>query len=113
MALPMDEQRILEEMERVLAADDPRLAAQLASFGRPGLGYAIRTRRMRSLLTVAMLATVAVLIYAMIAFRLGGVSPGSRAAHHATRTTSFVSRTGATAGPAPEPGRAPHATVRQ
>ncbi|HXP20894.1 MAG TPA: DUF3040 domain-containing protein [Streptosporangiaceae bacterium] len=105
----MDEQRILEEMERVLAADDPRLAAQLASFGRPGLGHAIRTRRVRSLLTLAMLATVAVLIYAMIAFRLGGVPHGPRPPHHATRTASVVSDRD---WPPPQPVRAPHATIR-
>ena len=109
MALPMDEQRILEEMERMLAADDPRLAAQLASFGRPGLGHAIRTRRVRSLIALAMLAAVAVLIYAMIAFRLGGGPHGTSPEHHATRSASAVSgaRQAAPDSPPPRPARGP------
>ena len=37
MALSMDEQRILDEMERKLAGDDPLLASRLTSFGRPGV----------------------------------------------------------------------------
>ena len=43
MALSMDEQRILAEIERQLADDDPSLAARLSTFGRPGL--AARRRR--------------------------------------------------------------------
>ena len=48
MALSMDEQRILEEMERKLADDDPLLASRLTSFGRPGLAALMRSRRSRS-----------------------------------------------------------------
>src|SRR5215471_9420121 len=70
----MDEQRILDEMERVLAADDPRLAAKLAAFGRPGVSQAWRTGRARltlALMVVAVVAAVAVVVYLMSAFRLG------------------------------------------
>ena len=36
MALSMEEQRILAEIEQRLAKTEPALAARLASFGRPG-----------------------------------------------------------------------------
>ena len=38
MALSMDEQRILAEIERRLAADDPYLAGNLSAFTRPRPG---------------------------------------------------------------------------
>jgi hypothetical protein len=74
----MDEQRILEEMERMLAADDPRLAARLSAFGQPGVGQVFRTRRakaMLSLLLVAVIAAAASVIYMMSVFRPGGMTP--------------------------------------
>ena len=74
MALPMDEQRILDEMERMLAADDPRLAARLAAFGRPGLGQVLRTGRARAtaaVMVVAVVVAVGVVVYLMSALRLG------------------------------------------
>ncbi len=52
MALSMDEQRILEEMERKLADDDPLLASRLTSFGRPGLAALMRSRRARIVLSL-------------------------------------------------------------
>jgi len=73
----MDEQRILEEMERMLAADDPKLAARLAAFGQPGFGHVLRTRRARATLSVMVLVVitaVAAVIYMMSAFRLGTVN---------------------------------------
>ena len=78
MALPMDEQRILDEMERMLAADDPRLAARLAAFGQPGFGQALRTRRARASLSVMVLvliAAVAAVIYLMSVLRPGEIGP--------------------------------------
>jgi hypothetical protein len=89
VALPMDEQRILEEMERMLAADDPRLAARLAAFGQPGVGQVLRTRRARavlSLLTLAVIAAAAAVIYMMSAFRIGVNAPN--APHTFTSTAS-------------------------
>ena len=77
MALPMDEQRILEEMERMLAADDPRLAARLSAFGQPGVGQVFRSRRAKavlSLLMVAVIAAAASVIYMMSVFRPSGVT---------------------------------------
>ncbi len=58
MALPMDEQRILEEMERMLAADDPALI---------------------------LIAAVAAVIFMMSSFRsgLGTNGPGQRSTQQA------------------------------
>jgi len=92
----MDEQRILDEMERMLAADDPRLAARLAAFGQPGFGQALRTRRARATLSVMVLvliAAVAAVIYLMSVLRPGPISqtpghgPGQRSSATPNRTT--------------------------
>jgi len=83
----MDEQRILDEMERMLAADDPRLAARLAAFGQPGFGQALRTRRARATLSVMVLvliAAVAAVIYLMSVLRPG--TPASPAPPRQTAT---------------------------
>ena len=85
MALPMDEQRILEEMERTLAAEDPRLAARLASFGRPGFGQVLRSRRARSLVTLAIFAIIALLIYAMSTLRFTVAVHGPGSGQHVSR----------------------------
>ena len=113
MALPMDEQRILEEMERMLAADDPKLAARLAAFGQPGFGQVLRTRRARATLSVMLLiliAAVAAVIYLMSALRppaaTNGPGPQSSqtASPQSSRTTpqarvSARSASGASARP--------------
>lgn len=72
MALSMDEQRILAEIERRLAADDPGLASCLTTFRRPGPGTVFRSPRARiigSLFTVLLVALVSLMVYAMIPFR--------------------------------------------
>jgi len=72
MALSMDEQRILAEIERRLAADDPSLASSLSTFRRPGPGTVLRSPRARiigSLFTVLLVAVVSLMVYAMIPFR--------------------------------------------
>ena len=43
MALSMDEQRALAEIERRLAADDPGLATCLTAFRRPGPAAVLRS----------------------------------------------------------------------
>jgi len=88
MALPMDEQRILEEMERMLAADDPKLAARLAAFGQPGIGHVLQSRRARTTLSMIILllvAAVVAVVYMMAAFRPGSASPGSGPAQHSSQ----------------------------
>lgn len=72
MALSMDEQRMLAEIERRLAAEDPGLAARLSSFRRPRPAAGLRTPRGKvigSLCTVVLLAVIGMTVYAMIAVR--------------------------------------------
>ena len=90
MALSMDEQRMLAEIERRLAAEDPGLATRLSSFRRPRPAAGLRSARGKiivSICTVVLLAVIAVTVYAMIAFRshtlktpLGGQSASSNSA---------------------------------
>jgi Protein of unknown function (DUF3040) len=75
MALSMDEQRVLAEIERRLAADDPGLATCMTSFRRPGPATVLRSPRARiigSLFTVLLVAMVSLMVYAMIPFRAHG-----------------------------------------
>jgi hypothetical protein len=72
MALSMDEQRMLAEIERRLGAEDPGLAAKLSSFRRPGPAARLRSPRGKivgSLFAVAVVAVVSMMVYAMIPFR--------------------------------------------
>jgi hypothetical protein len=71
VALSQDEQRMLAEIERRLSAEDPRLAARLSSFRRPGTGGSFRTPRGKivgSLFAVALVAVVSMMVYAMVPF---------------------------------------------
>ena len=84
MALSQDEQRMLAEIERRLAADDPGLASCLTTFRRPGPATVLRSPRARiigSLFTVLLVAMVSLMVYAMIPFRAHGarapVSPSA------------------------------------
>jgi Protein of unknown function (DUF3040) len=72
MALSMDEQRMLAEIERRLAAEDPGLASCMTTFRRPSPARVLRSPRTRligSLFTVLLVAVVALMVYAMIPFR--------------------------------------------
>jgi Protein of unknown function (DUF3040) len=72
MALPMDEQRILDEIERGLANADPRLAARLSSFGFQRRALTLRSRRARlvaSCITVVVVAAMSLVVYALVPFR--------------------------------------------
>jgi len=60
MALSMDEQRILDEIERGLASSDPTLASRMASFGAPRGPLTARMRRIRLLASFSTLMVVAV-----------------------------------------------------
>jgi len=78
VALSMDEQRILDGMERKLADDDPRLASRLAGFGEPRFGAALGSGRARAavvLLSLALAALVTLMVYSMRPF------PAGEAAH--------------------------------
>jgi Protein of unknown function (DUF3040) len=90
MALSMEEQRILDAMERGLAGDDPRLASRLAAFGQPrlpGLAGSGRARAVFVLLSLALAALVTLMIYQM---RPLPAAPG-RPAHPAQRARVVTS----------------------
>ncbi len=104
MALSMDEQRILAEIERQLAGDDPSLAARLTTFGRPGLAASLRTPRGRvliSFLTVAVVALLSLMVYSLVPFR---VLP-ARGTH--ARSTAAPSRSEQVTRTSPPPVASP------
>jgi hypothetical protein len=82
MALSMDEQRALAEIEKRLASEEPALAACMTAFRRPGPALMLKSPRARilgSLLTVALVAAISLMVYAMIPFRTHGThSPAQR-----------------------------------
>jgi cytoskeletal protein RodZ len=100
----MDEQRMLAEIERRLSAEDPRLAARLSSFKRPGPGVTLRTPRGKligSLFAIALVAVVSMMVYAMVPFRAHGPkttsSPqASTSAPHYAAPASASANTSAT-----------------
>jgi hypothetical protein len=73
MALSMDEQRILDGMERRLADDDPRLATRLTAFGQPRLPRlgSGKTRAAVVLISLALAAMVTLMVYSMRPFPAG------------------------------------------
>jgi len=98
MALSQDEQRMLAEIERRLAADDPGLASCLTTFRRPGPGTVLRSPRARivgSLFTVLLVAMVSLMVYAMVPFR----------AHMLRHTPAQTSNTAISAPTSSEPSR--------
>ena len=89
MALSQDEQRMLAEIERRLASDDPGLASCLTTFRRPGPATVLRSPRARiigSLFTVLLVAMVSLMVYAMIPFR-------THVPRHAPATTTAPANT--------------------
>jgi cytoskeletal protein RodZ len=83
----MDEQRMLAEIERRLAAENPGLASDLTSFRKPSRVSVLRSTRARvigSLFTVVVVAMVSLMVYAMLPFRSGGRTVGN----HPVTTTS-------------------------
>jgi hypothetical protein len=102
MALSMDEQRALAEIERRLAADDPGLATCLTAFRRPGPANVLRSPRARiigSLFTVLLVAMVSLMIYAMIPFRTHGTTVPRSATSPAASAKSNPGQTNLSAGP--------------
>jgi Protein of unknown function (DUF3040) len=72
VALSMEEQRILAEIEQRLARTEPALAARLSSFGRPGAVSVLRSPRVRILASCAALVVVTVvslIVYALLPLR--------------------------------------------
>ena len=65
VALSMEEQRILDEIERKLAGDDPRLASRFNSFGQHRLPSTFTSARARTISCVVALALIAVVTVMM------------------------------------------------
>jgi hypothetical protein len=102
MALSMDEQRVLAEIERRLAADDPGLATCLTSFRRPGPATVLRSPRARiigSLFTVLLVAMVSLMVYAMIPFRAHGARTPTTPGTGAITVSASGARIGAASAP--------------
>jgi hypothetical protein len=105
MALSMEEQRILAEIERQLAGEDPALAVRLSRFGRPGLAAALKTPRGRvlaSFLVVGVVALLSLMVYSLMPLRVapdGGAGSRSTAAPSQPAQAAQAS-TPATAAPA-------------
>jgi hypothetical protein len=104
MALSMDEQRMLAEIERHLAAEEPGLATNLARLRKPGRASIFRSTRARvigSLFTVVVVAMASLMVYALLPFRSGGRTTG----HQPVTSTSTSSGPGpAKIGAAPGSG---------
>lgn len=118
MALSMDEQRILAEIERRLAADDPYLAGNLSAFTRPRLGASIRAAKGRLLATVVAVAAVALaalVIYSFVPFRViarqNDQPPGQQTTQQATArppaATASASPVASSSLPPPPSARRP------
>ena len=113
MALSQDEQRVLAEIERRLAAEDPRLASSLATFRRPSPAALLRSPRARivgTLFSVLLVAAISLMFYATSPFRdHGGRAPAPPTAASQGRAT--IAATG-TAGQLHAPQQAPSASGR-
>jgi hypothetical protein len=73
MALSMEEQRILAEIEHRLAADDPHLAGSLSAFTRPRLAasfLASKGRLVAAVVAIAAVALAAIVVYSFVPFRV-------------------------------------------
>jgi Protein of unknown function (DUF3040) len=100
MALSMDEQRMLAEIERRLAAEDPGLATRLSSFRRPGPAAGLRTTRGKiigSICTVVLLAVIGLTVYAMMPFRANSSKAPTSRLSSAQPSTSAPVRVGGVA----------------
>ena len=90
VALSMEEQRMLDLMERKLADTDPRLAARLRAFGQPGTARmppVLRSRRARFLLVVISMALAAIAAVMVYSIRSAPASPARGVTHSRTRVT--------------------------
>ena len=86
MALSMEEQRILAEIENELARSEPALAAYLSAFGRAGMLRPARKRLhsprvlvVASLAALVLLTVIPVVVYAIVS--LHPAAKGRSAGH--------------------------------
>jgi hypothetical protein len=79
VALSMEEQRMLDEMERQLAIADPKLASRFNAFGQQRMSGAFASQRVKTivgLLALALIAAVTVMMFVLSPY----------GAHHGTTT---------------------------
>ena len=91
MALSMEEQRMLDEMERALAADDPRLASRLNAFGQqrmPGAFTSPRAKTISGLLALALIAAVTIMMFVLSPYGRHQAGPPRPAHSTATKTAT-------------------------
>lgn len=103
MALSMDEQRILDQIERGLASSDPLLASRMASFGAPRGPLTARMRRIRllaSFSTLLVVAVVSLVVYAMVPFRSSSDRPAGSKASASPAHPALMAPSAATGKPA-------------
>jgi hypothetical protein len=75
VALSMEEQRMLDEMERQLAVDDPKLASRLNAFGgqrMPGAFTSHRAKTISGLLALALIAAVTIMMFVLSPYSARG-----------------------------------------
>ena len=68
VALSMEEQRMLDEMERQLAIDDPKLASRFNTFGQPRTPRVFASQRVKTivgLLALAVIAAITVMMFVL------------------------------------------------
>ena len=108
MALPMDEQRILAEIEQQLTRDDPSLAVRMSSFGRRRTDRGPGERR-RGVVRLTALVMIAVFVIGILVAVYAAVlnSQRTRPSQGGKRgTTSSAPATGDTNLHAPVPEHA-------
>jgi hypothetical protein len=92
----MEEQRMLDEMERQLAIDDPKLASRFNTFGQqrmPGAFASQRVKTIVGLLALTLIAAVTVMMFVLSPYGAHhGTTP--RSGPHVTSTKSGVSKAG-------------------
>jgi Protein of unknown function (DUF3040) len=100
VALSMEEQRILDEIERKLAADDPRLASRFNSFGQhrlPSTFTSARARTISCLVALALIAAVTVMMFVLSPMNRHSSPPSQKPpAGSAATTVSGATRSGST-----------------
>jgi Protein of unknown function (DUF3040) len=93
VALSMEEQRILDEMERNLAAEDPRLATRLGGFGQQRLRSPLRSQQARTIggvLALALIAAITIMVFVISPFANHGRNGVRPPAGHSPQTTAQV-----------------------
>jgi len=95
VALSMEEQRMLDEMERQLAIDDPKLATRFSTFGQPRMPGAFASQRVKTivgLLALALIAAVTVMMFVLSPYGAHHGTPARTTPPSATK--SAVSKAG-------------------